>query len=232
LKEQVFNEESDRRLKNLQVLHDVEQARLKERQTIRTKLHGDTLSDVTRLHHFGNVLKNALADQPACHEAATEICDLSVKLDAKLRQLQWGLSETAKTLYETGKHLEKMGRDILEDTAKFVAVGLTPEMKQIELSPDEADKLSDIFKLAVTNIRKHADASHVTLRFDVTDTNILLSMTDDGTGFDVSATGSIGGVADMKRLAEELSGKLTIISPPTGGTMIDIVMPMPALSEH
>jgi tetratricopeptide (TPR) repeat protein len=232
LKEQVFNEESDRRLKNLQVLHDVEQARLKERQTIRTKLHGDTLSDVTRLHHFGNILKNALAEQPTYHEAATEICDLSVNLDAKLRQLQWGLSETAKTLYEIGKHLEKMGRDILEDTAKFVAVGFTSEMKQIELSPDVADKLSDIFKLAVTNIRKHADASHVTLRFGVTEANILLSITDDGKGFDVTATANIGGIADMKRLAGELAGKLTIISTPTGGTMIDVLMPMPILSEH
>jgi tetratricopeptide (TPR) repeat protein len=232
LKEQVFNEESDRRLKNLQVLHDVEQARLKERQTIRTKLHGDTLSDVTRLHHFGSILKNALAEQPAYHKVATEICDLSVKLDAKLRQLQWGLSETAKTLYETGKHLEKMGRDILEDTAKFVAVGLTPGMKRIELSPDEADRLSDIFKLAVTNIRKHAEASHVTLRFDVTDANILLSVTDDGKGFNVSATGSIGGVADMKRLADELSGKLTIVSPPTGGTTIDVLLPIPTLTQQ
>jgi signal transduction histidine kinase len=71
---------------------------------------------------------------------------------------------------------------------------------------------------ALANVRKHAGASGVTvtLRFD--GAGAVLSVVDDGAGFDPLAATAGYGLAGMRRRAEEIGGALTIHSGPAGTT--------------
>jgi signal transduction histidine kinase len=74
---------------------------------------------------------------------------------------------------------------------------------------------------ALANVRKHAGASAVTvtLRFD--DLGAVLSVADDGAGFDPAAPTAGYGLAGMRRRVEEIGGDLTIHSGP-GGTTAEV----------
>ncbi len=71
---------------------------------------------------------------------------------------------------------------------------------------------------ALANVRKHAGASAVTvtLRFD--GAGAMLSVADDGAGFDPGAATGGYGLAGMRRRVEEIGGALTIHSGPAGTT--------------
>jgi signal transduction histidine kinase len=73
---------------------------------------------------------------------------------------------------------------------------------------------------ALQNVAKYADASQVAIRFTQADGMLRFEVTDDGVGFDPSATrGGTGlqGIAD--RLAA-LNGHLTVRSAPGDGTTV------------
>jgi signal transduction histidine kinase len=74
---------------------------------------------------------------------------------------------------------------------------------------------------ALANVRKHAGAGAVTvtLRFD--GAGAVLSVVDDGGGFDAAAPTGGFGLAGMRRRVEEIGGALTIHSGP-GGTTAEV----------
>jgi signal transduction histidine kinase len=82
------------------------------------------------------------------------------------------------------------------------------------------------------NIAKHARASNATVRFDVHDDNARLEVTDDGVGFDTSATtesdhdqGRGYGLRSMVERAELVGGRLHIRSQPGAGTTVTVTVP-------
>ncbi len=84
---------------------------------------------------------------------------------------------------------------------------------------------------ALQNIMKHANAGHVHLRLSVTAGAVLLEISDDGTGFDPTATvdraGPVGyGLPGMHQRAGLLGGQLTADSSPGRGTIVRLRFPM------
>jgi two-component system, NarL family, sensor kinase len=82
------------------------------------------------------------------------------------------------------------------------------------------------------NIAKHARASSATLRFDVHDDSARLEVTDDGIGFDTSATTESDhdqahgyGLRSMVERAELVGGRLDIWSQPGAGTTVTVTVP-------
>lgn len=80
---------------------------------------------------------------------------------------------------------------------------------------------------ALNNVAKHADASEVIISFECDDSNTRLSISDDGQGFDVSASHASSqpshwGLLSMKERAMAVGGDLQITSHPGTGTTIAV----------
>jgi signal transduction histidine kinase len=71
---------------------------------------------------------------------------------------------------------------------------------------------------ALANVRKHAGASAVTMTLRFDGPGAVLSVVDDGAGFDPSVPSGGFGLAGMRRRVEEIGGALTIHSGPNGTT--------------
>jgi signal transduction histidine kinase len=85
---------------------------------------------------------------------------------------------------------------------------------------------------ALTNARKHADASHLDVELAPEQGGFLLRISDNGVGFDlvdvaVSKPGHLGLVA-MRERAEMAGGKIDLYSLPGSGTVLEVWMPAPA----
>lgn len=96
-------------------------------------------------------------------------------------------------------------------------------------------ELLRIVQEALTNVRKHARASCVTLNFSVKDGWARITVTDDGQGFDVYARadqpGQHIGLRVMRERAAEVGGRLDVHSRSGHGAEVVVQVPMRRASE-
>jgi two-component system sensor histidine kinase DegS len=85
---------------------------------------------------------------------------------------------------------------------------------------------------ALQNIRKHSGASSVVVASDIEGDDWLLTVRDDGRGFDVGAVAARGrrnfGLQFMQERAELIGARFEVHSRPEGGTLVQLAIPVGA----
>jgi PAS domain S-box-containing protein len=76
------------------------------------------------------------------------------------------------------------------------------------------------------NIRKHAQATHVNVRLERDNTDLELSVSDDGTGFEYAENKKGLGLTSMQERVRPLGGRVCIDSQPGRGTIIVVRIPV------
>jgi signal transduction histidine kinase len=90
-------------------------------------------------------------------------------------------------------------------------------------TPDVEREVFRIAQEALENALRHAQAEHLDLRLDARDSRLLLTVTDDGVGFDPAEPAVRSrrlGLTSMEERAESLGGTLEIESCPGAGTTV------------
>ena len=88
-------------------------------------------------------------------------------------------------------------------------------------------ELLRIVSEALNNVRKHADATIVRVTAEVKDGELLITITDNGRGFDQSHGFDKGmGLQGMRERARLIGGSLLVMSELSGGTTIEVRAPV------
>jgi two-component system nitrate/nitrite sensor histidine kinase NarX len=92
-------------------------------------------------------------------------------------------------------------------------------------------QLLRIVQEALTNVRKHAQATQIWIRLQqhqAQNDRLSLTIADDGVGFDPALPRGRGhlGLATMRERAQSQNGELTIVTGPNQGTRIIVTMPV------
>jgi len=108
-----------------------------------------------------------------------------------------------------------------------IRVEFTSDGDPRSLSPKRMRQLFYIFREALTNIEKHAHASRVSISISWDDDCLLLTVSDNGRGFDPFNVqyGSHYGLKFMRERTELLNGTLNIHSTADSGTKLIIQIP-------
>ena len=125
--------------------------------------------------------------------------------------------------------LESAVTTVAERAARAGRFQLRLEARNVGRSPHERLLLSTTREL-LSNVARHADARQVTVRLDEDDGYVVVSIHDDGRGFDEAsiaervAQGHIGLASHRARL-ESVGGALTVYSTGGRGTRAEIRVP-------
>ena len=112
-----------------------------------------------------------------------------------------------------------------------------PHGHPANLAPRIQVEIVRIVSEALTNVRKHADATLVRIHAEVADSELVIRVTDNGRGFIQEEAFDQGmGLRGMSERARLIGGSLLVTSELSGGTTIEVRTPLvtralPALTE-
>ncbi|HZB95140.1 MAG TPA: sensor histidine kinase, partial [Herpetosiphonaceae bacterium] len=105
----------------------------------------------------------------------------------------------------------------------------------VELSPDLEAICFRVVQEALTNVAKHAQATHVAVAIDEVDQGLRITVRDDGRGFEPGRLpendpGHVG-LRQMRERLAAVRGQITLLSRPDAGTELRAWIPIPKTVE-
>ena len=104
-------------------------------------------------------------------------------------------------------------------------VELTVDLSGTRQRPEIESTVYRLAQEALTNVAKHAGASHVALTVSDADGGIALTVRDDGAGFDPRQRSSGFGLLGMRERLALVNGTLDVESEPGSGTLLCAAIP-------
>jgi signal transduction histidine kinase len=93
------------------------------------------------------------------------------------------------------------------------------------LDPGARQALFRVAQEALANVARHARARTVSVSLDTTGSELVLTVRDDGTGFEASAPARGMGMSNIAARAAEVGGSVEVASAPTRGTAVRFAVP-------
>jgi signal transduction histidine kinase len=199
-------------------------ARLAEREKLARHIHDSVLQALAFVHKKGRELSTKDSIPPA--EVAA-LSDLAGKQEEELRSLILRDPEEAPTGSASLRELlEELGRSIEGVPVTVSSVGPT------WMPRAGAEELTAAARQALENVVRHAGATRAILFADQEDGEIVVTVRDDGRGFEYDETrlrdeGKAGMLKSMKGRVEELGGRMVVTSSIDNGTEIELRVPAP-----
>jgi two-component system, NarL family, sensor histidine kinase UhpB len=109
-----------------------------------------------------------------------------------------------------------------------IAVQLSLPDSDLETHPELSTALFRVLQESLTNVARHARASHVRVELTCSDIDVRLTVRDDGVGISARAENAPRsfGLLGMRERAAILGGTLSVDSSPSAGTSISMVVPL------
>jgi signal transduction histidine kinase len=127
---------------------------------------------------------------------------------------------------ESGPLFDVLERQVDDFSDRFaVRAELTHHGPEPEIGPRARAELMRIVQEALTNVRKHADATVVRVSVASGD-DLRVAVADNGRGFHPEAVDGGFGLDSMRQRAELIGATLSISSKPQDGSRIEVVLPL------
>jgi signal transduction histidine kinase len=198
-----------------------------ERDRIARELH-DSLAQVLGVIHLRLRALESRAKDEASHVMADELSEIADTADEAYQDVREAILGLRETVREDGG-LEGSLREYLRKYSRQtgIAAALSCEGDtRHALSPRSEVQLLRVVQEALTNTRKHSQAHRVSVRIECEGPSVVLSIEDDGVGFDpsivVSSLEGGFGLASMRERVEQIGGTIAVHTAPSEGTKITV----------
>ncbi|WP_237277596.1 tetratricopeptide repeat-containing sensor histidine kinase [Tenacibaculum ovolyticum] len=190
-------------------------AREHERQQIAKSLHDEVAGDLRLLHQ--KLEKSNLLEEAQKLDAVKE----------NVRNLSHQLSSISFDKVSFRDQIINLVSDYFELDFRIKVSGLQ-EYNWITINDSIKRLLYLSTRESIQNCKKHAKASKIVIDFAIQKNYVLLSITDNGIGFDANISKKGIGLQNLQERVEELSGSLDIKSEVGNGTKTSIQIPLNA----
>lgn len=204
-------------------LSEAERATLEERTRLAREIHDGLAQDLwfAKLKHE-RLVPHIPEEQLALASEVTQAIDAAIA-EAKQAVV------TMRATDERERPLEELISRTVDDFAgrSGVRADLAVADLPTALPPRTQVEVLRVLQEALTNVRKHADATVVRVNAEVSAGMFQLSIVDNGRGFRPDETSSDGlGVVGMKERARLMGGDFRVVSEPSGGTAVQLFVPI------
>lgn len=202
-----------------------------ERRHIARELHDGIIQMLVSIKYSLSATTMALKKQtqstPEALKAATHSLDLTID---EVRRISHHLHPQILDELGLSAAIETLAEAFTQRTHIEVYVKKLQVRKL--LSPQLNTSLYRTVQECLTNVEKHANATHVAINLDMRERSLHLEIKDNGQGFDTSATETFGiGLKNLAERVEYHQGKLLIQSN-SNGTLVSIIIPTSSFAQN
>ena len=194
-----------------------------ERRRIGRELHDGVNQELAALSIALTGLEQRLSSDVSARQEVAWLQARSVDLSEEMRQLSHELHPGILEYAGLSAALRSHCREF--DHGHDIAVTYEPGEGLGEVPADVALCLYRVTQEALRNAAMHAKAGHASVTLTRRGTDLVLTITDDGRGFDLAESRGRGlGLISLEERVRLVGGRLTIATEPQHGTKIEVVV--------
>ncbi|HMK25984.1 MAG TPA: PAS domain S-box protein, partial [Chitinophagaceae bacterium] len=209
-----------------QLTEHLQKIREEERTSIAREIHDELGQQLTAVKMDVAWIDKKIPEET--RDIKRKLKNIIELLDGSNQSIRRILSELRPRILDDHGLLEAiewLGRQFTETTG--IPVKCTTPEKDIKVSEQIATCLFRVCQEAFTNITRYAFAKNVSVSIRVIEENIILTIEDNGIGFDTTLIENKKsfGILGMKERVFSLGGKFELLSSPGKGAKITVSLP-------
>jgi signal transduction histidine kinase len=196
---------------------------MEERERIAKELHDGIIQSVfaVGMGLQGTALLAGSPETAARIESAVDELDVVIR---DLRNYIFGLRPGILADRHLDQALRELANEIQKRGTTRVEVEVDAELAAIVSS--RSHELVQLTREALSNVARHAQATHSIVRLAREGSTAVLMIEDDGVGFNVRGDGAGNGLRNMRERAAAMGGRLHVTSRAGKGTKLRLTFPV------
>ena len=191
------------------------------RNRIAKDLHDDVSATLTGIVYFSDAISKELGEQktPLVQKLISLIHESASDVQESMSDIIWAINPDNDDWSKILPRFRRYASDLCESKSikYFINIGELPQ-KFKKLPMERRRNLWLIYKEIITNAVKHSGCSLIEINIEFNENEFLLSISDNGSGFDKNLKSEGNGLKNIYSRIESLNGKIELQTIPGSGT--------------
>jgi signal transduction histidine kinase len=193
------------------------------RRTISSDLHDEIGSTISSINIYSELAKSERQNEVYLKLIQENTRDVISKLD----DLVWSINPKNDSVHQLLARMQSFAEPVLTGAGIHPHFSTEEEVIKQELSLEKKRNLYLSFKELVNNVVRHSNARNCYIEMAMHSNKIILTITDDGIGFEAAATDKDrSGMFNLKERARSTGSTFTLDGAPGKGTRAVLAVPL------
>ena len=195
----------------------------KMRNNIARDLHDDIGSTLSSINIMSQI---ALQENGNAGTHLKKIATHSARMMENMSDIVWSINPRNDTLEQVAAKMKEFAAEILEPKEITYTFSIDESIVGLKLDVEKRKNIFLIFKEAVNNAAKYSEAGKLAIQLSRVNGSLILSVIDNGKGFDSATVIHGNGLNNMTERAHSMNGRLTQFSEPGKGSSVSLQVPL------
>ncbi len=196
------------------------------RNKIAADLHDDVGSTLSGINISSSIALLKSHDPTLVAAQLQKIQQQSKQTIDSIGDLVWSINPANDNFDKMVLRMKDFAATLLEPVGVEYEFRESGQIAQLKCEPEVRKSLYLIVKEALNNAVKYSHATRIQIELAMTSSLFIVSITDNGRGFELHGEPRGNGLKNMKSRMHQAGGELTVLSEPGMGTTIRAILPV------
>lgn len=204
----------------------MEQVVRRERERIAVDLHDDLGGGLTQLVLIGETSRREVPADSRMAEALGRLCDQSRGLLRGMNETVWLINSQRDTIRDFASYVAKYAESFFQNSPVRCRFAIEDDLPPLPCDLGIRRNLFLAVKEALNNILRHSGATAAEVEIHRLKNELVVTIRDNGRGFDPSKERDGNGLRNMTKRAREAGGQFKVESRPGEGCAMEFRVPL------
>ena len=193
------------------------------RTRIATDLHDDIGATLSAISLYAETLKSQKSISEAqLNNILSKIGESSREMVGSMSDIVWAINPANDEGEKFVNRMRSYAADLCQAKDIRLHFGGEEDMQKVRLSLEHRKNMYLIFKESLNNAVKYSKAGNIYVNLNVQGSQLIMTIADDGVGFDMETVGKGNGLKNIHSRAAMIGAGLKLTSRTGEGTTIEL----------
>jgi ligand-binding sensor domain-containing protein/two-component sensor histidine kinase len=192
------------------------------RNRIASDLHDEIGSTLSSISILSEMVAFQQQKEDKKSDAMLQVSNDAREVIDKMDDIIWTINPENDAFYNLETRIKTFAIPLFESKEIEFIIKFSPELVSVKIDMSKRRDVYLIMKEAINNLVKYSECTEVRIEGNLKHKSMIISIIDNGIGFDTALFSERNGQKNMKNRAEKIGGKLTVKSEIGKGTVVDL----------